>query len=163
MAGVSIHQANDMSPIIKTTPTMKLLLLIFVNLIFINEAFSQKQRKAYGVIEIKFEIGSKRRITKVDVEETISDADTVVRESVKKSLNTSTKVDRGAKRGMYIVRVRYIIDKEGHVSDVECIKDPGYGMGAISVRAVKKSTNWGPGPVRAARPTYSPPSGRQDE
>jgi hypothetical protein len=145
---------------------MKLLLLIFVNVIFLNKAFSQNdpinQRKSYGVIDIKFEIGSRRKITKVDVEGNFG-ADTAVRESIKKSLNTSTSVDRGAKRGTYTARVSFIIDKEGHISDVECIKDPGYGMGAISVRAVKKSTRWGSGPVRPMKPTYAPASGPSDE
>jgi hypothetical protein len=139
---------------------MKLLLLILVNFIFINNAISQTQRKAYGVIEIKFEIGAKRRITKVDVEGK-DGADTALIESVKKRINTSSSVDRGAKRGTYTASVAYMIDKEGHISDVECIKNPGYGMGAISVRAVKASTKWG-GPVRAAKPTYMPPSARTD-
>ena len=139
---------------------MKLLLVLLVNFIFINNAFSQTQRKTYGVVEIKFEIGSKRRITKVDVEGK-DGADTALAETIKKRIRTSGPVDRGAKRGIYTASVAYIIDKEGHISDVECIKDPGYGMGAISVRAVKASTKWG-GPVRAARPTYVPPSGQSD-
>jgi hypothetical protein len=140
---------------------MKLFLLILVNFIFINNAFSQNERKRYGVIEIKFEIGSKRRITKVDVERKY-DADTALTESIKRRINTSTSVDRGAKRGTYTASVSYIVDKEGNLSDVECIKDPGYGMGAISVRAVKASTKWGSGPIRAAKPTYIPPSVRSN-
>ena len=141
---------------------MKLLLLIFVGLIFINKAFNQNQHRAYGVIEVKFEIGSKRRITKVDVEGNFG-ADTVLRETIKKRLNTSTSVDRGAKRGTYTVRVSYIVDKEGNISDVECIKDPGYGMCTISVRAIKGASKWGPGPVRPMKPTYIPASGRSNE
>ena len=141
---------------------MKLLLLILVNFIFINNAVSQTKRKAYGVLEIKFEIGAKRRITKVDVGD-INNPDTALMETIKKRINTSAPVDRGAKRGTYTAKVSYIVDKEGNISDVECINDPGYGMGAISVRAVKASTRWVSGPVRAAKSTYVPPSGRSDE
>lgn len=137
---------------------MKLLLLILVNFIFINNAISQTKRKAYGVIEINFEIGAKRRITKVDVADNYN-PDTALVESIKKRLATSTSVERGAKRGTYTAKVSYIVDKEGNISDVECINNPGYGMGAISVRAVKASTKWASGPVRAAKPTYIPPSG----
>lgn len=138
---------------------MKLLLLILVNFIFINNAVSQTKSKAYGVIEIKFEIGAKRKITKVDVADN-NNPDTALIETIKKRINTSTPVDRGAKRGTYTAKVSYIVDKEGNISDVECINNPGYGMGAISVRAVKASTKWAPGPVRAAKPTYVPPAER---
>jgi hypothetical protein len=139
---------------------MKLFPLILLNLIFINCAFSQNdqtnKRKSYGgVTEITFEIGSRRRIIKVDVEGDFH-GDTAWRESIKRRLNTLKFVEKGAKRGMYVVRVRYIVDKEGNVSDVERINDPGYGMGAESVRAVKASTKWGPGPVRPMKPTYVP-------
>lgn len=148
---ISVHIKRQL------THTMKLLLLILVNIIFLNNVFSQNERNRYGVMEIKFEIGAKRRITKVDVERKY-DADTALTESIKRRIKTSTSVDRGAKRGTYTASVAYIVDKEGNISSVECIKDPGYGMGAISVRAMKACTNWGSGPVRAAKPTYMPPS-----
>jgi hypothetical protein len=141
---------------------MKLLLLILVNFIFINNAISQNQRKAYGVIEIKFEIGVKRIITKVDVGDNYN-PDTALIESIKRRLTTSTFVERGAKTGTYTAKVAYIVDKEGNISDVECINNPGYGMGTISVRAVKASTKWASGPVSAAKPTYTPPSAQTNE
>jgi len=66
--------------------------------------------------------------------------DTAMRESIKRRLSTSRF--KGAKRGTYTVRVAYIIAKDGNIADVECIKEPGYGMGAESVRAVKASSRW---------------------
>jgi hypothetical protein len=131
---------------------MKLYLFILINLIFINKAFNQ-------VIEIKIEIGAKRRVTKVDVDGNFAGADTVLRESVKRRLGTSKF--KGAKKGTYTVRVAYIVTKDGSMADVECIKDPGYGMGAESVRAVKASGKWGTGPVRAAKsPSNAPPGNK---
>jgi len=123
---------------------MKLFLLILVSFIFINKAYSQSD------IKIKFEIGRKRKITKVDVEGGPA-GDTASRERIAKRLNSSKVVAKGAKRGTYTVRVRYIVDKEGSISDVECIEDPGYGLGAESVRAVKASSLWKPGPVRVRK------------
>lgn len=139
---------------------MKLLLLIFVHFIFINKAFSQKQSKGYANTEIKFEIGSKRRVTKVDIEGNFSDADTALIERIKKSLSASTF--KRAKRGTYTVKISFIVDRDGNVCDVECLKDPGYGMGAESVRAVKKSSSFvvpkGGSPVRAPKsPSNKPP------
>lgn len=120
---------------------MKLFLLL-VNLIFINKAFQ-------NVVEIKIEIGAKRRVTKIDVD--FLGGDTTWRESIKSRINASKF--KGAKRGKYTVRIAYIVDKEGNISDVECLKDPGYGMGAASVRAIKACSKWGSGPVRRARST----------
>lgn len=139
--------------------TMKLLLLIFVSLIFINKAVSQKQSKGYGNTEIKFEIGSKRKITKVDVEGNFSDADTAFIERLKRRLSASTF--KRAKKGTYTVKISFIVDRDGNVSDVECIKDPGYGMCAESVRAVKASSKWvvpeGGIPVRPAKSPSNKP------
>ena len=126
---------------------MKLFLLTLVNLISINKAISQY------VIEIKIDIGAKKRITKVDVEGNFSGADTAWRESIKKRLSTSTFKAKGAKRGQYTAKVRFIADKDGNISDVECVQDPGYGMCGESVRAVKGASKWGPGPVKRMKST----------
>lgn len=123
---------------------MKLFLLALVSFIFINKAYSQND------LQIKFEIGRKRKITKVDVEGGPA-GDTARRERIAKRLSSSKIVAKGAKRGTYTVRVRYIVDKEGNISNVECVNDPGYGLGAESVRAVKASSLWKPGPVRVRK------------
>ncbi|RYY39567.1 MAG: energy transducer TonB [Chitinophagaceae bacterium] len=46
--------------------------------------------------------------------------------------------------GSYTVRVRFVVDKEGNVSDVDALNDPGYGMAEEAVRAVKKGPKWTP-------------------
>ena len=78
---------------------MKLFLLL-VNLIFINKAVQ-------NVVEIKIEIGARRRVTKIDVD--FLGGDTTWRESIKSRINASKF--KGAKRGKYTVRVAYLVDK----------------------------------------------------
>jgi hypothetical protein len=129
---------------------MKLFLLILVSIIFINKAYNQNALD----IKINIEIGSKRTISKVDVEGNFPDGDTSLRDKITKKLNTSKFRKNGAKRGKYTVRARFIVTKDGSISDVECLNDPGYGMGAESVRAIKGSSKWPPGPVRPMRSTY---------
>jgi hypothetical protein len=123
---------------------MKLFLLILVNFIFINKTYSQ------NIIEIKIEIGAKRKITKVDVE----GADTALVKSIKKSLSSFVFVKKRPKKGNYIVRVAYIIAKDGSITDVRCLNDPGYGMGQESVRTIRKGSVWKPALQggRAVRP-----------
>ncbi len=122
---------------------MKLFLLIVASLIFFNKTYSQNS------IEIKIEIGRKRKIAKVDVEGSFSGGDTTLRERITKRLSASKFVAKGAKRGTYTVIVRYIVAKDGNIADVECINDPGYGLCQESIRAVKVAKAWNPaGPVK---------------
>lgn len=124
---------------------MKLFLLIVVSFIFINKTYSQ------NAIEIKIEIGRKRKITKVDVEGSFSGGDTALRERITKRLSTSKFVAKGAKRGWYTVKLRYIVAKDGNIADVECIDDPGYGLAQEAIGAVKVAA-WNPAGSFKVRP-----------
>jgi len=75
--------------------------------------------------------------------------------SIEKGLNQSLSVNKRAKRakkGKYIVSVIFIVDKEGNVSDVECDKNPGFGLCAAVVRIVKKCGKWSSGKGDIVRP-----------
>lgn len=121
---------------------MKLALFIVISFIFINKTYSQ------NVIGIKIEIGRKRKITKVDVEGNFSGRDTALRDRITKRLSASKFVAKGAKRGQYTVTVSCIVAKDGHIADVECINDPGYGLCQESIRAIKVAA-WNPaGPIK---------------
>lgn len=91
-------------------------------------------------------MAEKRKITKVDVAGDFPDDDTAWRKRITKSLSTSNFVAKRAKRGEYTVRVAYIVTKDGSISDVKCITDPGYGMCGEALRVVRKSPGWKPAP-----------------
>ena len=110
---------------------MKLFVLALVNFIFINKVCSQTF--------IEIEIGSKRKVTKVDVKGTFADGDTAWKKFIVEKLNTSIFIDKGAKRGKYTVIVYFIVTKDGSLSDIRCENDPGYGMCEESVRVIKRS------------------------
>lgn len=115
---------------------MKPFLLILATFIFAGKAYSQ------NIIEIKIEIGAKRRITSTDVGGNFQGGDTVWRDAIKKRLNTSAFVARDAKKGNYTVKVYYITAKDGSIADVHCENDPGYGICQEAVRAVLLSRKW---------------------
>ena len=50
----------------------------------------------------------------------------------------------GAPAGSYTVIVRFIVAKDGSVSDVVAETSFGYGIEQESVRAIKKSGKWTP-------------------
>ncbi|RYZ22091.1 MAG: energy transducer TonB [Chitinophagaceae bacterium] len=49
-----------------------------------------------------------------------------------------------APAGTYTIKVQFIVDKEGNISDVKALNDPGYGMGDEAIRAIKRGPKWQP-------------------
>jgi hypothetical protein len=49
-----------------------------------------------------------------------------------------------AKAGTYIVSVRFLIEKDGSISDIICLKDPGFRMCEVVKDALRKKFKWGP-------------------
>jgi protein TonB len=63
---------------------------------------------------------------------------------LERTLNTSTPIDNGAPTGKYTVVLSFIVDKEGNVSDVQALNDPGYGTVEEAIKVIKKSKQWLP-------------------
>ena len=61
-----------------------------------------------------------------------------------KNLNASTPVDNGAPEGTYQVIVRFIVSKDGSISDVTPETKFGYGMEDEAVKIIKKGPKWTP-------------------
>jgi len=61
-------------------------------------------------------------------------------------------IDSGAKG---VIQVSFVVEKDGHLSSFEVIKDMGYGTGTAAVTLLKRAKKWNPGiqngrPVRVA-------------
>jgi len=61
-----------------------------------------------------------------------------------KTLNAEEAIEAGAAPGSYTVKVQFIVDKEGNISDVQSLNDPGFGMAAQAVNVIKKGPKWKP-------------------
>jgi periplasmic protein TonB len=61
-----------------------------------------------------------------------------------KNLNVDIAQKNGAKTRNYKVVVRFIVDKDGTLSDFVLDKNPGYGTGEEVIRMLKKSPKWKP-------------------
>jgi GldM C-terminal domain/Gram-negative bacterial TonB protein C-terminal len=73
-----------------------------------------------------------------------------------KNLNPNTPVKNGAPAGIFMVIVRFIVSKDGSISDVVAETSLGYGMEEEVVKLLKKSGKWNPAtqngkPVNAYR------------
>lgn len=63
---------------------------------------------------------------------------------LQRNLNLDLPVQKGGPPGKYIVVVEFIVDKEGNLSSVKAMNDPGYGTAAEAVRVIEKGPKWVP-------------------
>ena len=102
------------------------------------------EEKGTQVVEVKKEDDENKIFTKVEKEAEFPGGEDAWRNYLRKNLNASTPVDYGASGGKYTVVVKFIVSKDGSLSDVKCENDPGFGMCEEAVRVIKKTKNWTP-------------------
>lgn len=100
--------------------------------------------KGTQVVEKPKEDDENKIFTKVEKEAEFPGGEAAWRNYLQKNLNASTPVDNGAAGGKYTVIVKFVVSKDGSLSDVQCENDPGFGMCQEAVRVIKKTKNWTP-------------------
>jgi protein TonB len=65
---------------------------------------------------------------------------------LERTLNANIAVDDGAPTGNYTVKVRFIVDREGGISNVQAFDVPAScpGCGSEAVRVIKRGPRWEP-------------------
>jgi len=63
---------------------------------------------------------------------------------VQKNLDGFNPADNGAAPGKYSVIVRFVVSKDGSISDVQAETNFGYGMEEQAIKCIKKGPNWKP-------------------
>jgi len=61
------------------------------------------------------------------------------------NLNPDVPGKHGAPVGTYTTIIQFIVMKDGSLSDIKCIKDPGFGIAKEAIRVIKLSPKWMPG------------------
>jgi len=120
---------------------MKNFLLTLLCLTCITKSYGDVA-KSYGdiVVEITNEKGNIS--TKVEVKSAFYVEDSSWVQSIEKNITKSIRVGKRVKKGKYIVTVKFILTKDGTLSDILCKNDPGFGMCDKVVSAIKKSQKW---------------------
>ncbi|MEO7487478.1 MAG: N-acetylmuramoyl-L-alanine amidase, partial [Ferruginibacter sp.] len=112
-------------------------------------------RAANGVIEITmkkkkietnaiFNTDNDKIFTKVENEPKFPGGEPAWRRFLIENLNPSIPVDNGAPEGTYKVIVKFIVNKDGSVSNVHAETKFGYGMDSVAVAVIKKVSKWEP-------------------
>ncbi|CAN5641798.1 energy transducer TonB [soil metagenome] len=73
---------------------------------------------------------------------------------LERTLNTEIPVENGAPSGRYTVNVSFIVDKDGNVSEIKALSDPGYGIADEAVKVIKRSKQWIPAIQNGRNVTY---------
>jgi periplasmic protein TonB len=81
---------------------------------------------------------------KVEVEAEFPGGLSAWRRYLERQLNAQTPADAGAPAGSYTVVIRFIVDKQGNISDVKAMTNHGYGMEDEAVRVIKRGPKWTP-------------------
>lgn len=63
---------------------------------------------------------------------------------VEKNLNIQKIKDTGAPDSTYVVKIQFLVDKEGNISEIKALNNPGFGIAEEAVRVIKNSAPWKP-------------------
>jgi periplasmic protein TonB len=101
--------------------------------------------KGTGVVEVpKVDDDEGKIFTKVEVEAGFPGGDRAWRNYLEKNLNTEVPGENGAPEGNLTVIVKFVVSKDGSLSDISCETDPGYGICQEAIRVIKRTKNWTP-------------------
>jgi len=93
-----------------------------------------------GILEVKHTVEEGPRIT-VDLDAKFNGN---WRQYLERHLVPDVPVNNGAAPGRYSVEVKFVVDVEGHVSDIVALTKHGYGMEEEAIRVIRKSAKWDP-------------------
>ena len=100
--------------------------------------------KGTSVVEAPKTDDEDKIFTKVENEAAFPGGEAAWRRFLEKNLNASTPVDNGAPQGTYKVIVKFIVSKDGSISDVQAETKNGYGMEEEAVKVIRKGPKWTP-------------------
>jgi hypothetical protein len=116
---------------------MKSILLAFILCICIGKGYGQRSSNLNHIIVEITKIKSKV-LAKVKTTSDVPFTDIAWIQALEQNITQSIQLNKRPLTGNYLVSVRFIIDKEGNISDILCDKDPGYGMCKEVVQAIIK-------------------------
>ncbi|MDB5202592.1 MAG: hypothetical protein JWQ27_2001 [Ferruginibacter sp.] len=101
--------------------------------------------KGTQVVEVpKTNDDENKVFTKVENEAEFPGGNGAWRNFLTKNLDANTPIDNGAPEGTYTVIVRFIVSRDGSISDVVAETKFGYGMEAEAMKVIKKGPKWTP-------------------
>lgn len=61
-----------------------------------------------------------------------------------RNLNSEIAVENGAPSGVYKITISFLVDRDGKISEIKALNDPGFGIAQEAIRVINKSEHWTP-------------------
>lgn len=100
--------------------------------------------KGTSVAEVPVADDEGKVFNKVEIEAAYPGGTAAWAKYLRNNLDANTPVDNGASEGTYTVIVRFIVSKDGSISDVQAETKHGFGMEAEAMKIIKKGPRWTP-------------------
>jgi hypothetical protein len=123
---------------------MRYFPLALICFICVNQSYSQAATRRYGqmLVEIIKEKKPKRIIVNVVVDSAFTRGDSSWVDSLEMNLTKLIRVNKKVKTGKYIVSVKFLLEKDGTMTDMRCLNDPGFGMCEQIRLAIVRTFPW---------------------
>ena len=93
--------------------------------------------------EKKIEVDEDKLVfQKVEIEAEFAGGAKAFRDFLVKKLNPNVPTINGARPGNYTVIIRFVVSKNGNLSDFVAEVNPGYGTAEEAIRVIKLSPKW---------------------
>ena len=109
-----------------------------------NQIVAPVEDKGTQIVEAPKENDEDKIFTKVENEAQFPGGQAAWVRYLQKNLNANTPVDNGAPSGTFQVIVKFIVSKDGSISDVQAESKHGYGMEEEAVKIIKRGPKWSP-------------------
>jgi periplasmic protein TonB len=110
------------------------LLLLSVNALFAQTTTPAEAKPVDTTIFQKVEVEAS-----VDAQAWIHHLQTELQRPVEKAAR------KGMKAGTYTVQVKFLVEKDGSIADVQALNDPGFGLAKAAEKVIKTGPKWQPG------------------
>lgn len=94
---------------------------------------------------LKTQIVDTAVFTKVDVEASVDAKQWVDNLSAVLTPYIERAARKGMKAGTYTVQVKFLVEKDGSITGVQALNDPGYNLAKGAEKAVRTGPKWTPG------------------
>lgn len=115
---------------------LSICLLLLVNVVFGQNKPSTETKEVDTSVFQRVEVEAS-----VDADEWISH----LRKNLQSPIEKAAR--KGMKAGTYTVQVKFLVEKDGSINDVQALNDPGYGLAKAAVKVIKTGPKWTPGVV----------------
>lgn len=135
---------------------MKKLSAVFA-IVFLGHTISGLAQKQDSVLVTTQSVATPNEkydkiFTKVDIPAEFPGGSNGWREYLQKNLRYPNKAIRKNIQG--IVRVQFLVDREGNISEVVALNDPGGGLAEESVRIIQNGPKWKPAQQNGRKVIY---------